>query len=145
MPVLFPVQELKLFSFLWNKTVKIQKLLYAWQTFLFLISGLGVNIFTPSPRRWNRQRVPKRRQNSNGRRGYTQKNAYNGLWSLSLCNFYHSPTAWFFRINSVLVTFFSNVTSSNSQHRDTAHYDLLEMNSEWTQMSVTGRGSLPPN
>ena len=34
-------------------------------------------IFTPRPRRWNRQRVPKRRQNSNGRRGYTQKNAYN--------------------------------------------------------------------
>lgn len=29
--------------------------------------------------------------------------------------------------------------------QDTAQYDLLEMTSEWTQMSVTGRGSLPLN
>ena len=39
--------------------------------------GLDVNIFTSSPRRWNRQRLPKRRQSSNGRRGCTQKNRYN--------------------------------------------------------------------
>jgi len=29
--------------------------------------------------------------------------------------------------------------------QDTAQYDLLDTTSEWTQMSVTGRGSLPLN
>ena len=37
---------------------------------------MQIFIFTSSPRRWNRQRIPKRRQSSNGRRGYTQKNTY---------------------------------------------------------------------
>ena len=29
--------------------------------------------------------------------------------------------------------------------QETVQYDFLEMTSEWTQMSVTGRGSLPLN
>ena len=31
------------------------------------------------------------------------------LWSFSLCNFYHSPTAWFCRVNPILITFLSKV------------------------------------
>lgn len=72
----------------------------------------------------------------------------NRSWSFSLRNCCHSPIICFF-----LITFFLYMPGqllhvpkiSHSIHRDTAHYDLLEMKREWTQMSVTGRGSVPLN
>ena len=81
-------------------------------------------VFTSSPRRWNRQRIPKCRQSSNGRRGYTQKKTYN----------IQNPTkAW----NQDMSTMFadnthlwcSNITQLMSEVRGTWNLHIMNLNS----------------
>lgn len=50
----------------------------------------------------------KFRPSNSPRRKQSKSFSQDKLWSFSLCNFYYSPTAWRFRINAVIITFFSS-------------------------------------